>query len=86
MDAIRWEGNTLYLLDQTKLPVEETWLFEDGLYSIKTAKAEGFKIVGVYDSVSEADQEEIRIWSDIYVRDLSRLSVQSGFLTGGADW
>ena len=24
MDAIRWEGNTLYLLDQTKLPVEET--------------------------------------------------------------
>lgn len=26
MDAIRWEGNTLYLLDQTKLPVEETWL------------------------------------------------------------
>ena len=67
-------------------PVEETWLFEDGLYSIKTAKAEGFKIVGVYDSVSEADQEEIRIWSDIYVRDLSRLSVQAGFLTGGADW
>ena len=26
MDAIRWEGNTLYLLDQTKLPVEETWI------------------------------------------------------------
>lgn len=26
MDAIRWEGNTLFLLDQTKLPVEEVWL------------------------------------------------------------
>ena len=26
MDAIRWEGNTLYLLDQTKLPVTEVWL------------------------------------------------------------
>lgn len=26
MDAIRWEGKTLYLLDQTKLPVEEIWL------------------------------------------------------------
>ena len=24
MDAIRWEGKTLYLLDQTKLPVEKT--------------------------------------------------------------
>ena len=26
MDAIRWEGNTLYLLDQTKLPVTEEWV------------------------------------------------------------
>lgn len=26
MEAIRWEGNSLYLLDQTKLPVEEVWL------------------------------------------------------------
>ena len=26
MDAIRWEGNTLYLLDQTKLPVAEEWV------------------------------------------------------------
>ena len=26
MDAIQWKGNTLYLLDQTKLPVEEVWL------------------------------------------------------------
>ena len=26
MDAIRWEGNTLYLLDQTMLPVQEDWI------------------------------------------------------------
>ena len=26
MDAIRWEGNTLYLLDQTRLPVREDWI------------------------------------------------------------
>ncbi len=26
MDAIRWEGNTLYLLDQTRLPVCEDWI------------------------------------------------------------
>ena len=26
MDAVRWQGNTLYLLDQTKLPVTEEWL------------------------------------------------------------
>ena len=26
MDAIRWKGNALSLLDQTRLPVEEVWL------------------------------------------------------------
>ena len=25
MDAIRWQGNSLALLDQTRLPVEEVW-------------------------------------------------------------
>lgn len=54
---------------------EDTWLFEDGLYSIKTAKAEGFKIVGVYDAVSAADQEEIKALSDVYVRELSELNL-----------
>lgn len=53
----------------------ETWLFEDGLYSIKTAKAEGFKIVGVYDEVSEADQEEIKALSDIYVTELTEFNL-----------
>lgn len=52
---------------------EDTWLFEDGLYSIKTAKAEGFKIVGVYDEVSAADQEEIEELSDVYVKELTEL-------------
>lgn len=54
---------------------QETYLFEDGLYSIKTAKAEGFKIVGVYDAVSEADWEEIKTLSDIYVRDLTEIEL-----------
>ena len=26
MEAIRWQGNTLYLLDQTQLPTRENWL------------------------------------------------------------
>lgn len=53
----------------------ETWLFEDGLYSIKTARAAGFKTVGVYDAVSAKDQEEIRQLADIYVRDLRDFSL-----------
>ncbi|MGF6375952.1 HAD superfamily hydrolase (TIGR01509 family) [Clostridiales Family XIII bacterium PM5-7] len=54
---------------------EETWLFEDGLYSIKTAKAAGFKVVGIYDEVSKADQEEIKALSDIYVRELTEFDI-----------
>lgn len=57
-------------------PPEETWLFEDGLYSMRTAKKEGFKIVGVYDAVSEADQDDIRTLSDIYVKNLGQLSLK----------
>jgi HAD superfamily hydrolase (TIGR01509 family) len=50
---------------------EATWVFEDGLYAIRTAKEAGFPTVGVYDSMSEADQEEIRRYADVYCRSLA---------------
>lgn len=70
----------------------ETWLFEDGLYSIKTAKAAGFKTVGIYDSVSEKDQAEIRALADIYLESLNdftfskpaALSIAGSDCSGGA--
>lgn len=37
MDAIRWEGNTLYLLDQTKLPVHEDWIAYTDFRSVARA-------------------------------------------------
>ena len=48
---------------------DTTWMFEDALYSIKTAKALGLKVLGVYDFSSEEDTEQIRKQSDIYVED-----------------
>ncbi len=57
-------------IDAMKTSVEDTWVFEDGLYSIKTAKKAGFKTVGVYDEVSKKDQPEIKAVSDIYLTDL----------------
>lgn len=53
----------------------ETWVFEDGLYAVKTAKHAGFKTVGIYDEVSRGDQEELRDCADIYVEDLGELNV-----------
>lgn len=55
--------------------VANTWIFEDGLYSIKTGKKAGFNVVGVYDEVSEKDQQEIEKYADIYVKDLRELNL-----------
>lgn len=46
---------------------ENTWVLEDSLYAIQTAKKAGFRTVGVYDGSSEEDQGEIRRLTDIYL-------------------
>lgn len=48
---------------------EETWVFEDGLYAIETAKKAGYHTVGIYDAASEKDQAEIRESVEVYLRD-----------------
>ena len=54
----------------------DTVVFEDVLYAIRTAKAAGFRVAGVYDSMSEGDQPEIQRLSDYYIRSYEEL-VQS---------
>lgn len=49
----------------------ETWVFEDALYAIKTAKAAGFRTVGLYDAASQKEQGEIRARADIYCERLT---------------
>lgn len=39
---------------------EETWVFEDALYAIITAKRAGFKTAGIFDSSSQKDEEKIK--------------------------
>jgi HAD superfamily hydrolase (TIGR01509 family) len=47
-----------------------TWVFEDSLHAIKTAKSAGFRTVGVYDASSMESLEEIKVISDIYLKKL----------------
>ena len=51
MDAIKWQGNALLLLDQTKLPVTEYWLrytdFRQVATAIKTMVVRGAPAIGV---------------------------------------
>ena len=47
---------------------EETYVFEDALYAAKTAKDDGFSVVGVYDAY-EPNQLMLKNISDVYIKD-----------------
>ena len=49
---------------------DETLVFEDSLYALKTAKDAGFVTVGVYDIKGEPDQEGVKNTGDHYVKEL----------------
>ena len=53
---------------------ETTWVFEDALYAAKTAKANGYNVVGIYDK-SEPKQEELKSLVDIYIHNYAELEV-----------
>ena len=50
---------------------EETVVFEDSLYALKTAAAAGYHTVGVADCKGEPDQDGLREAADIYISELS---------------
>ena len=49
-----------------------TWVFEDALYAAKTAKANGYNLVGIYD-VSEHCQDELKELVDIYIHNYNEI-------------
>ncbi len=53
---------------------ETTWVFEDALYAAKTAKANGYNVVGIYDK-SEPNQEELKKLADVYIHNYSELEM-----------
>lgn len=53
---------------------QTTWVFEDALYAAKTAKANGYNVVGIYD-VSEPNQEELVPLVDIFIHNYGELDV-----------
>ena len=49
---------------------EETLVFEDSLYALKTAKNAGFRAIGVYDADGETNQEGVRQTGELYLTSL----------------
>ena len=52
---------------------KDTIVFEDSLAAIRTAKAAGFRVAGVYDADCSEDQDEIQAISDYYIRSFEEL-------------
>jgi HAD superfamily hydrolase (TIGR01509 family) len=52
---------------------EETYIFEDALYAIKTGKEAGFPIVAVSDDSAKKHRDEIVRLSDIFINSFSAL-------------
>ena len=58
----------LAALEYLGTPVEETWVFEDSLVALKTAKKIGMPVVGIYDAYNFG-HEEMREIADYYIDD-----------------
>ena len=46
---------------------EETYVFEDAIYAIKTCNAAGFNVIGIYDKNAYAPKEEIKALCTLYL-------------------
>ena len=49
---------------------DETLVFEDSLYALRTAAQAGFHAVGVYDANGETDQKGMKETAEIYIKSL----------------
>lgn len=53
---------------------ETTWIFEDALYAVKTAKDNGYNVVGIYDK-SEPQEQQLRDIADIYIKNYCEIEI-----------
>ncbi len=59
--------------DFLKTSINETIVFEDSLYALKTAAEAGFITAGVYDKDGETDQKSMEDRADIYLKDIKSI-------------
>ena len=63
-----------FVLDKLGTDKKTTWVFEDALYAAKTAKVNGYNVVGIYDK-SEPNQEELKAIVDIYINNYDEIDI-----------
>lgn len=61
------------LLARLGTTAERTWVFEDALYAMESAKAAGLRVCAIEEGTQRRDREAILAIADVYVRDYSEL-------------
>lgn len=62
------------VLEKIGTDKETTWVFEDALYAAKTAKANGYNLIAIYDE-SEENADELKRIADIYIRNYDEIDL-----------
>ncbi|MBR4287344.1 MAG: HAD family phosphatase [Clostridia bacterium] len=60
-------------LEHLGTPKESTFVFEDALYAIETAKKADYKIVGIFDVSESAEPEKVKALCDVYINNYSEI-------------
>jgi len=73
---------TIYRLatDALGVPKENIAVFEDALYAARTAKRDGYFLVGIYDDSMKNYQDKIKALADLYVPDYLSMDVAAELL------
>lgn len=58
-------------------PMEETWVFEDAPFGVRTSRRAGFHVAAVYNDHDGRDPEFIRSWADIFSHDYEQISLDA---------
>lgn len=76
VDETKLQSSKVYdtVLGELGTEKETTWIFEDALYAVKTAKQNGYRVVGIYDK-SEAATEEMKELCDIFIYNYSEIEL-----------
>lgn len=51
-----------------------TWVFEDAIYAVKTAKNNGYNVVGIFDE-SQRNPDEVKEIADIFIKDYNEINL-----------
>ena len=60
--------------EELGLDIKTTWVFEDAIYAVKTAKENGYNVVGIFDE-SQRNPDEVKEIADIYINNYSEIDL-----------